>query len=48
MGRVCLAEDSELAIRFHAAGDVSVLLTHPYGRGLISSFFVESTLITAA
>jgi hypothetical protein len=31
----CLTEDSELAIRIHAAGYESVYLTEPFGRGLI-------------
>jgi hypothetical protein len=31
----CLTEDSELAIRIHAAGYESVYLTEKYGRGLI-------------
>jgi cellulose synthase/poly-beta-1,6-N-acetylglucosamine synthase-like glycosyltransferase len=35
----CLTEDSELAIRIHAAGYDSVYLTHPYGRGLIPETF---------
>jgi hypothetical protein len=35
----CLTEDSELAIRIHAAGYDSVYLTQPYGRGLIPETF---------
>ncbi len=35
----CLTEDSELAIRIHAAGYDSVYLTEPYGRGLIPETF---------
>src|SRR5487761_1130211 len=35
----CLTEDSELAIRIHAAGYQSVYLTQPYGRGLIPETF---------
>jgi glycosyl transferase family 2 len=35
----CLTEDSELAIRIHAAGYQSVYLTEPYGRGLIPETF---------
>jgi hypothetical protein len=35
----CLTEDSELAIRIHAAGYGSVYLTEPYGRGLIPETF---------
>jgi glycosyl transferase family 2 len=35
----CLTEDSELAIRVHAAGYQSVYLTEPYGRGLIPETF---------
>jgi hypothetical protein len=35
----CLTEDSELAIRIHAAGYQSVYLTRPYGRGLIPETF---------
>jgi glycosyltransferase involved in cell wall biosynthesis len=35
----CLTEDSELAIRIHAAGYRSVYLTEPYGRGLIPETF---------
>jgi len=35
----CLTEDSELAIRVHAAGYDSVYLTQPYGRGLIPETF---------
>ena len=35
----CLTEDSELAIRIHAAGFQSVYLTEPYGRGLIPETF---------
>jgi cellulose synthase/poly-beta-1,6-N-acetylglucosamine synthase-like glycosyltransferase len=35
----CLTEDSELAIRVHAAGYDSVYLTEPYGRGLIPDTF---------
>jgi hypothetical protein len=35
----CLTEDSELAVRMHAAGYQSVYLTEPYGRGLIPETF---------
>jgi cellulose synthase/poly-beta-1,6-N-acetylglucosamine synthase-like glycosyltransferase len=35
----CLTEDSELAIRIHAAGYQSIYLTEPYGRGLIPETF---------
>jgi hypothetical protein len=35
----CLTEDSELAIRVHAAGYQSVYLPEPYGRGLIPETF---------
>jgi hypothetical protein len=35
----CLTEDSELAVRIHAAGYQSVYLTEPYGRGLIPATF---------
>jgi Glycosyltransferase like family 2 len=35
----CLTEDSELAVRIHAAGYRSVYLTEPYGRGLIPETF---------
>jgi hypothetical protein len=35
----CLTEDSELAVRIHAAGYQSVYLTEPYGRGLIPETF---------
>ena len=35
----CLTEDSELAIRIHAAGYDSVYLTECYGRGLIPETF---------
>lgn len=35
----CLTEDSELAIRIHAAGYDSAYLTEPYGRGLIPETF---------
>ena len=35
----CLTEDSELAIRIHAAGYDSVYLTEKYGRGLIPETF---------
>jgi glycosyltransferase involved in cell wall biosynthesis len=35
----CMTEDSELAIRIHAAGYRSVYLTEPYGRGLIPETF---------
>jgi hypothetical protein len=35
----CLTEDSELAIRIHAAGYDSVYLTEQYGRGLIPETF---------
>jgi glycosyltransferase involved in cell wall biosynthesis len=35
----CLTEDSELAIRIHAAGYDSVYLTETYGRGLIPETF---------
>ena len=35
----CLTEDSELAIRIHAAGYTSVYLTTPYGRGLVPDTF---------
>jgi len=35
----CLTEDSELAIRIHAAGYESVYLPHAYGRGLIPETF---------
>jgi cellulose synthase/poly-beta-1,6-N-acetylglucosamine synthase-like glycosyltransferase len=35
----CLTEDSELAIRIHAAGYGSVYLTEPYGRGLVPETF---------
>jgi Glycosyltransferase like family 2 len=35
----CLTEDSELAIRIHAAGYRSAYLTEPYGRGLIPETF---------
>jgi hypothetical protein len=35
----CLTEDSELAVRVHAAGYRSVYLTEPYGRGLIPETF---------
>ena len=35
----CLTEDSELAIRIHAAGFQSVYLIEPYGRGLIPETF---------
>ncbi len=35
----CLTEDSELAIRIHAAGYDSVYLPQPYGRGLIPETF---------
>lgn len=35
----CLTEDSELAVRIHAAGYDSVYLTERYGRGLIPETF---------
>jgi hypothetical protein len=35
----CLTEDSELAVRIHAAGYDSVYLTEKYGRGLIPQTF---------
>jgi cellulose synthase/poly-beta-1,6-N-acetylglucosamine synthase-like glycosyltransferase len=35
----CLTEDSELAIRLHAAGYTSRYLTHAHGRGLIPETF---------
>jgi glycosyl transferase family 2 len=35
----CLTEDSELAVRVHAAGYRSVYVTEPYGRGLIPETF---------
>lgn len=35
----CLTEDSELAVRIHAAGYDSVYLTEKYGRGLIPETF---------
>jgi len=35
----CLTEDSELAVRIHAAGYQSAYLTEPYGRGLIPETF---------
>jgi hypothetical protein len=35
----CMTEDSELAIRIHAAGYESIYLTEPYGRGLIPETF---------
>ncbi len=35
----CLTEDSELAVRIHAAGYDSVYLTDTYGRGLIPETF---------
>jgi Glycosyltransferase like family 2 len=35
----CLTEDSELAVRIHAAGYQSMYLTEPYGRGLIPETF---------
>jgi len=37
----CLTEDSELAIRLHAAGYESVYLSTPYGWGLIPSSFAS-------
>ncbi len=37
----CLTEDSELAIRIHAAGYDSVYLPQPYGRGLIPETFAD-------
>ena len=35
----CLTEDSELAVRIHAAGYQSIYLTEPYGHGLIPETF---------
>jgi hypothetical protein len=35
----CLTEDSELAIRLHAAGYGSIYLSRPYGQGLIPETF---------
>jgi hypothetical protein len=37
----CLTEDSELAIRLHAAGYRSVYISKPYGWGLIPSTFAS-------